>query len=160
MATSANPVVLEFFRYSAPLLGRNTPTVSRPSVAVVVEVLVGGVVVFVGVAVLVGVLVGVAVLVDVLVGVAVWVGVIVAGGTAEKFAATLAVPLACFTLRYKSVVALSKYQVDPVAASKVFNELAGEITAPLIRICCGPELVRINIRTSEPVAFSKVSDRV
>ena len=94
------------------------------------------------------------------VAVAVDVGVIVVGGTAEKFAITFAVPLVCFTLRYKSLFALSKYQLDPVAASKVLNEMAGGISAPLTRICPGPELVRINRRTSEPVAFSRVSDRV
>src|SRR5689334_5000291 len=82
------------------------------------------------------------------------------GGAPEKFATTFAIPLACFTLRYKSAFALSKYQLDPVADSKVFKETAGEITAPFTRICPGPELVRINTRTSDPVAFSNVSDRV
>ena len=80
MAISADPVVFEFFRYKAPLLGRKTPTVSELKVKVGVLVgffvLVGvGVSVFVGVRVAVGVRVFVGVRVTVGVSVIVGVGV-------------------------------------------------------------------------------------
>ena len=77
MAMSANPVVLEFRRYNAPLLGRNTPTVSRPRATGGVAVLVG-VLVAVAVAVEVGVLLGVLDAVGLTVAVAVAVDVDVA----------------------------------------------------------------------------------
>src|SRR5215208_5448638 len=81
MATSAKPVSFLFFKYNNPLLGRNTPVVSKSPVdaGVWVGVLTAGRV-LVGEGVLEAVAVGVAVWVGVLVAVAVNVGVAVAVG--------------------------------------------------------------------------------